>query len=57
MRGARAPQRFSGTPADITRPAPTPGQHTEEVLAAAGYDAERLAALRAEGVIVGGEHG
>ena len=57
MRGARAPQRFSATPAGITRPAPTPGQHTEEVLAGAGYDAERVAALRAEGVIVGGESG
>jgi crotonobetainyl-CoA:carnitine CoA-transferase CaiB-like acyl-CoA transferase len=32
-------------------PPPTVGQHTAEVLAEAGYDAETIAALAARGVI------
>jgi crotonobetainyl-CoA:carnitine CoA-transferase CaiB-like acyl-CoA transferase len=35
----------------ITRPAATPGENTDEVLTAAGYDAAAIAALRANGVI------
>ena len=33
------------------RPAPVLGAHTDEILAAAGYSAARIAALRAEGVV------
>ncbi len=44
---------FSRTPASITRGAPTLGAHTAEVLAEFGVSPERLAALRAAGVVVG----
>ena len=43
--------RFSGTPTSVRRPPPQPGQHTDEVLAEAGFDADRIAALRAAGAI------
>jgi crotonobetainyl-CoA:carnitine CoA-transferase CaiB-like acyl-CoA transferase len=35
------PYAFGKTPWAVSRPAPTLGQHTEEVLAAAGVDAAR----------------
>jgi crotonobetainyl-CoA:carnitine CoA-transferase CaiB-like acyl-CoA transferase len=41
--------RLSATPGVWRRPAPLLGQHTDEVLAAAGLDAEAIAQLRAEG--------
>ncbi|MFC0006655.1 CaiB/BaiF CoA transferase family protein [Micromonospora siamensis] len=43
--------RFSGTPTALRRPPPHPGQHTDEVLAEAGLDAEGIAELRAAGAI------
>ncbi|AXH92341.1 CaiB/BaiF CoA transferase family protein [Micromonospora aurantiaca] len=43
--------RFSATPTSVRRPPPSPGEHTDEVLAGAGIDAGRIAALRAAGVI------
>ena len=43
--------RFSRTPGEIRRPPPHAGQHTDEVLAEVGYDAERIAALRESGAI------
>ncbi len=43
--------RFDRTPAGPPRPAPQVGEHTDEVLAEAGFDAGALAALRAEGAI------
>ncbi|MDM4718829.1 CaiB/BaiF CoA-transferase family protein [Micromonospora sp. WMMA1363] len=43
--------RFSGTPTALRRPPPQPGEHTDEVLAEAGVDAERIAALRAAGAV------
>ncbi|GAA4579737.1 CaiB/BaiF CoA-transferase family protein [Micromonospora coerulea] len=43
--------RFSGTPTSVRRPPPQPGEHTDELLAEAGFDAERVAALRAAGAI------
>jgi len=46
------PFRMAGTPASIRRPPPTLGQHTDEVLQEElGYSAERISALRREGVI------
>ena len=46
------PIKLSATPADVTRPAPALGEHTEVVLQAlAGYDLDEIAALRAEGAI------
>ncbi|WBB76857.1 CaiB/BaiF CoA-transferase family protein [Micromonospora sp. WMMD1128] len=43
--------RFSGTPTSVRRLSPRPGEHTDEVLAEAGVDAARIAALRATGAI------
>ncbi|MFC4147856.1 CaiB/BaiF CoA-transferase family protein [Micromonospora mangrovi] len=43
--------RFSGTPTALRRPPPTPGEHTDDVLVEAGFDADRIAALRASGAI------
>ena len=46
-----SPMRMSATPARADRPPPMLGQHTDEVLAAIGYGASEVAALRAAGVI------
>ena len=43
--------RFSRTPAEIAGPAAHAGQHTDEVLAAWGFDADRIAKLRETGAI------
>ncbi|MCP3853951.1 MAG: CoA transferase [Actinomycetia bacterium] len=43
--------RFSRTQAQIKRPPAHTGQHTDEVLAEAGYSADDLAALRESGAI------
>jgi crotonobetainyl-CoA:carnitine CoA-transferase CaiB-like acyl-CoA transferase len=48
------PIRLSETPARVTRPAPALGEHTREVLAEAGYPADEIDALVAEGVVVAG---
>ena len=45
------PIKLSGTPLTPGRPAPLLGQHTDEVLAAAGYEADEVAALRAAGAV------
>ena len=42
---------MSATPPAVTRPAPTTGQHTEEILAGAGVPAERVRALLDAGVL------
>ena len=43
--------RLSDTPGKLRTPAPNLGQHTRSVLESIGYDADRLAALAASGVI------
>jgi CoA:oxalate CoA-transferase len=45
------PVKLSATPARLYRPAPALGEHTDAVLTDLGYDAERIAALRAAGVL------
>jgi crotonobetainyl-CoA:carnitine CoA-transferase CaiB-like acyl-CoA transferase len=45
------PVHLSRTPARVERAAPMTGEHTREVLATLGYDADALEALRADGVI------
>jgi crotonobetainyl-CoA:carnitine CoA-transferase CaiB-like acyl-CoA transferase len=51
VRSVANPIAVEGSPAAPTRPAPAVGQHTDEVLAALGYDEARRAALRARGAI------
>ncbi|RZQ63354.1 CaiB/BaiF CoA transferase family protein [Amycolatopsis suaedae] len=43
------PVKLSDTPGSVTRPAPGLGQHTDEVLRAAGYSAGEIAAMRQTG--------
>jgi alpha-methylacyl-CoA racemase len=43
--------RFSRTPAAIDGPPPHAGQHTAEVLAEFGFDADRIEALRSSGAV------
>ncbi len=45
--------RLSDTPGRLRLPAPALGQHTRSILQSIGYDAARLAALAADGVIKG----
>ncbi|MEO8038275.1 MAG: CaiB/BaiF CoA-transferase family protein [Betaproteobacteria bacterium] len=45
------PFKLSDFDFETARPAPAPGQHATEILDELGYDAERIAALRARGVI------
>jgi alpha-methylacyl-CoA racemase len=43
--------RFSRTAPEIATPPPHAGQHTDEILVAAGFDADRIAKLREAGAI------
>jgi alpha-methylacyl-CoA racemase len=43
--------RFAGTPADLAEEPPVIGAHTEQVLTALGYPADRIAELRAAGIV------
>lgn len=51
LQPASAP-RFSDTPLALSRPAPAPGEHSDEILAELGYDPDQVAALRAGGAVV-----
>lgn len=51
MRQARPAARFGATPAAVRRPAPRLGEHSEEILAEHDFDAQAIAALRADGII------
>jgi alpha-methylacyl-CoA racemase len=43
--------RFSATPATLDRPPPSPGEHTDEVLAGLGYAPGEIADLRSAGAV------
>ena len=45
------PVRFAQAPQNVRRPAPLVGEHTDDVLGEIGYDPEKLAGLRASGVL------
>lgn len=45
------PIRFSATPPRAIAPAPSQGEHTDEILRQAGFPADRIARLRAQGVV------
>jgi crotonobetainyl-CoA:carnitine CoA-transferase CaiB-like acyl-CoA transferase len=51
VRQARPAERMDGTPSEISRPAPTLGQHTDEVLAELGLSATEIDELRASGAL------
>ena len=43
--------KLSETPGRVRGTAPLTGEHTDDVLASIGYEAERIAALRADGAV------
>jgi crotonobetainyl-CoA:carnitine CoA-transferase CaiB-like acyl-CoA transferase len=47
----RHPVRYGESPASLRRHPPRIGEHTDEILAAAGLDAEAVARLREEGAV------
>jgi crotonobetainyl-CoA:carnitine CoA-transferase CaiB-like acyl-CoA transferase len=51
MRQPRPAERLDATPSAISRPAPTLGQHSEEVLRESGFSAAEIAALRGAGAL------
>ncbi len=53
IRQARPAAKFDATPANMPRPAPALGQHTGAVLREAGYSADEVAKLAADGVVAG----
>jgi crotonobetainyl-CoA:carnitine CoA-transferase CaiB-like acyl-CoA transferase len=44
--------KLSETPGSVRSTAPSAGQHTDEVLSAAGYSTDEIASLRGDGVVV-----
>jgi crotonobetainyl-CoA:carnitine CoA-transferase CaiB-like acyl-CoA transferase len=53
LRQMRNAARFEGTPADLRRGAPALGEHSAEILAEAGYSADEITGLKADGIIGG----
>jgi formyl-CoA transferase len=52
LRLAGVPLKYEATPGRVRLPPPLLGEHTDEILESVlGYEAERIAALRAEGVL------
>jgi crotonobetainyl-CoA:carnitine CoA-transferase CaiB-like acyl-CoA transferase len=51
VRQTRPAARFEGTPATLRLPAPTLGEHTEEVLLEVGLDDAEIAELRSAGAV------
>jgi crotonobetainyl-CoA:carnitine CoA-transferase CaiB-like acyl-CoA transferase len=51
IRTLGSPLKLSAQPTSIRRPPPVLGQHSDEILAEAGYTAEEIGALREAGVV------
>lgn len=51
LRQVAFPLKLSATPAELRRPPPSLGEHTEEVLAEFGYGPERFRAWKKDGVV------
>jgi crotonobetainyl-CoA:carnitine CoA-transferase CaiB-like acyl-CoA transferase len=51
IKGLGIPIKMSGTPGQVRSAAPLLGQHTDEVLARAGYSADEIAVLREKEVV------
>ena len=51
VRVVGVPMRFSRTPGTVRRGPPTVGEHTDEVLADAGYSDEEIRAFHDDGVV------
>jgi CoA:oxalate CoA-transferase len=45
------PIKLSATPARLRHPAPALGEHTDQVLRGLGYNADRIAILRQQGIV------
>jgi len=48
----KEPIKFAGTPGPTPTPAPTFGQHSDEILIGCGYSAGEIALLRQRGVVL-----
>jgi crotonobetainyl-CoA:carnitine CoA-transferase CaiB-like acyl-CoA transferase len=53
VRQLGVPVKLSRTPGGARQPGPVLGEHTDEVLSAAGYSEEEIAALRESGAVAG----
>jgi crotonobetainyl-CoA:carnitine CoA-transferase CaiB-like acyl-CoA transferase len=53
VRGLGNPVKLSRTPGEVGAPAPSLGEHTDEVLEAAGYSPEQIAGLKERGAAAG----
>ena len=51
VRTVRPPAKFSKTPASLNRPAPSKGEHTDEILLELGLDVGQIAALRDQQIV------
>jgi crotonobetainyl-CoA:carnitine CoA-transferase CaiB-like acyl-CoA transferase len=51
MKALATPVKLAGTPSSIRRAAPLLGEHTDQVLGAAGYSDTDISDLRARGVV------
>ena len=51
-RAMKGPVKFTETPGPAPTPAPTFGQHSDEILAGCGYSVDEITALRERGVVL-----